>query len=73
MVDRGRNLGWGLIVRMKMLCSVSFNVVFQIMQGLRKEMVVLVVHDKSNFWKRKHRCESSSRHVDSLTVFSKCL
>ena len=45
---------------MKTWFSVSFNVVFQITQGLRKEMVVLVVRDKSDFRKRKHRRESSS-------------
>ena len=56
-----------------LFCLVPFNLVFQIMQGLRKKMVVSLTHKTSKFRKRKHRYRSSSWHVDSLTVFSKGL
>ena len=42
-----------------LLCSVLFNLVFQIAQGLRKKVVVSLAHEMSKFRERKHRCRSS--------------
>ena len=42
-----------------LLCSVPFNLVFQIAQGLRKKVVVSLTHETSKFRERKHRCRSS--------------
>ena len=43
-----------------LFCLVLFNLVFQIMQGLRKIMVVSLAHEMSKFRTRKHRYRSSS-------------
>ena len=43
-----------------LFCLVPFNSVFQIMQGLRKKMVVSLDHKMSKFRKRKRRYRSSS-------------
>ena len=43
-----------------LFCLVPFNSVFQIMQGLRKKMVVSLAHKMSKFRKRKRRYRSNS-------------
>ena len=43
-----------------LFCLVPFNSVFQIVQGLRKKMIVSLAHETSKFRKRKCRYRSSS-------------